>query len=132
MVRSARTPPSTFLFLLFSFQTARCRSTTFTRSIRPRNLQTHPTTIRNRRPVGCQFTHLDEELLETKTRASANGHGGAASIAGFICPALAACQRQSQQIVATPSGPCDQAGRGSFFPPNAVLEPQCCDVLSVR
>src|SRR5215468_6958082 len=66
MVQSARTPPSTFLFLLFSFQTARSRSATFTRSFRPRNSQTHPTTIRNRRPAGCQFTHLDEELQRRK------------------------------------------------------------------
>ena len=66
IVRSARTPPSTFLFLLFSFQTARSRSATFTRYFRPWNLQTHPTTIRNRRLVGCQFTHLNEELQRRK------------------------------------------------------------------
>jgi len=35
LVRSARTPPSTFLFLLFSFQTARSRSATFTRNSIP-------------------------------------------------------------------------------------------------
>ena len=72
-------------------------------------------------PAGCQFTHLDEELSETKTRASANGLGGAASIDGFICPPLGACQRQSQQIVATPSGCCVWPGPGRFSRPAPYL-----------
>jgi hypothetical protein len=120
MVRSARTPPSTFLFLLFSFQTARSRSATFTRNSIPetrwstgRRFATDDRSAANSLISMRSIRDENARQCQRPWRRRVNGW--------VIGPAIAACQRQSQQIVASPSAQCDQPGTGPIFSPTPYL-----------
>ena len=130
MVRSARTPPPTFLFLLFSFQTARRRCA----NIHPVNSVSGTC-----KPTGRQ--------LATDDRSAANS---LISMRSFRDENARQCQRPwrrrvngwvympaPRRLSTSESTNCRiriasavMRGTVPIFERNAVLEPQCYDVLA--
>src|SRR5262249_45575927 len=88
--RSARTPPSTFLFLHLHLSNSlgpKPRPTLNRAFEDPLDDKWQPM------ETGCSFTHHNEELHEARELAVAEGQGSAALSGRFIVPPHSPCQR---------------------------------------
>jgi hypothetical protein len=112
MPRPARTPPSTFLFLHLYLSNSP-KPEGLTRSLQSEKLwclylkrtsQPHPTPNDNRQLSAVFFTHLGEELNRHGSLPGLLGPGAAALSGRVIGPAIRACQRPCQEIVASHPG----------------------------
>jgi hypothetical protein len=107
--RSARTPPSTFLFLPIQLSNSPGREplSQLLGATEAPPLHLHRTTNDNRITAGCLFTHLNEEHRGTEPCLGRRGQGSAALSGWVIGPRFVYCQRLSStncRIVSRPWG----------------------------
>jgi hypothetical protein len=95
--RSARTPPSTFLFLPIQLSNSPGREplSQLLGATKALPLTLHPTTNDNRITAGCLFTHLNEEHRGTEPCLGRRGQGSAALSGWVISSRFVYCQRLS-------------------------------------